>query len=72
MISLSQVQQNTITNTFNKSKTGNPNEFLGQREDLTPEKMSEFVKTFKEAGATILGGCCETRPTHIMEMAKLK
>ena len=46
--------------------------FLGQREDLTPEKMSEFVKTFKEAGATILGGCCETRPTHIMEMAKLK
>tara|TARA_B100000929_G_C15437461_1_gene396879 strand:+ start:60 stop:968 length:909 start_codon:yes stop_codon:yes gene_type:complete len=60
------------TSTFNKSNTGNPNEFLGQREDLTPEKMSEFVKTFKEAGATILGGCCETRPTHIMEMAKLK
>ena len=60
------------TSTFNKSTTGNPNEFLGQREDLTPEKMSEFVKTFKEAGATILGGCCETRPTHIMEMAKLK
>ena len=60
------------TSTFNKSTTGNPNEFLGQREDLTPEKMSKFVKTFKEAGATILGGCCETRPTHIMEMAKLK
>ena len=60
------------TSTFNKSKTGNPNEFLGRREDLTPEKMSEFVKTFKEAGATILGGCCETRPSHIMEMAKLK
>ena len=60
------------TSTFNKSNTGNPNEFLGQREDLTPEKMSEFVKTFKEAGATIFGGCCETRPTHIMEMAKLK
>ena len=60
------------TSTFNKSNTGNPNEFLGQREDLTPEKMSKFVKTFKEAGATILGGCCETRPTHIMEMAKLK
>ena len=60
------------TNTFNKSKSGNPNEFLGSREDLTPAKMSEFVKTFKEAGATILGGCCETRTTHIMEMAKLK
>jgi homocysteine S-methyltransferase len=60
------------TSTFNKSKSGNPNEFLGVRKDLTPEKMSEFVKNFKEAGATILGGCCETRPAHIMEMAKLK
>ena len=60
------------TNTFNKSKTGNPNEFLGHREDLVPEKMALFVKKFKEAGATILGGCCETRPSHIKEMAKLK
>ena len=60
------------TNTFNKSKTGNPNEFLGHREDLVPEKMALFVKKFKEAGATILGGCCETRPAHIKDMAKLK
>ena len=60
------------TTTFNKSSSGNPNEFLGVREDLTPKKMSEFVKAFKEAGATILGGCCETRPSHILEMAKLK
>ena len=60
------------TNTFNKSKTGNPNEFLGHREDLIPKKMALFVKKFKEAGATILGGCCETRPAHIKEMAKLK
>jgi homocysteine S-methyltransferase len=60
------------TNTFNKSITGNPNEFLGHREDLIPEKMALFVKKFKKAGATILGGCCETRPAHIKEMAKLK
>jgi len=60
------------TNTFNKSKTGNPNEFLGHREDLMPEKMALIVKKFKEAGATILGGCCETRPAHIKEIAKLK
>ena len=31
-----------------------------------------IVKKFKEAGATILGGCCETRPSHIQAMAKLK
>ena len=60
------------TNTFNKSKTGNPNEFLGHREDLTPEKMALFAKKFKAAGATILGGCCETRPAHIKEFTKLK
>jgi len=60
------------TNNFNKSKTGNPSEFLGHREDLTPEKMALIAKKFKSAGATILGGCCETRPNHIREMAKLK
>jgi len=60
------------TKTFNKSKTGNPNEFLGQRKDLTPKKMFEFVKKFTEAGATILGGCCETRPAHIEEFCKIK
>ena len=60
------------TNNYNKSKTGNPNEFLGQRKDLTPENMGLIVKKFKKAGATILGGCCETRPAHIKEMAKLK
>ena len=59
------------TGAYKKSKTGNPNEFLGVREDLTPERMCDFVKKFKEAGATILGGCCETRPAHIKEMSKL-
>jgi homocysteine S-methyltransferase len=59
------------TGAYNQSKTGNPNEFLGVREDLTPKRMSEFVKKFKDAGATILGGCCETRPEHIKEMSKL-
>ena len=34
--------------------------------------MAEFAKKFKEAGATILGGCCETRPSHIEMFSKLK
>ena len=34
--------------------------------------MAVIVKKFKDAGATILGGCCETRPEHIREMAKLR
>ena len=60
------------TGAYNKSKTGNPNEFLGQRKDLTPDKMAEFAKKFQYAGATILGGCCETRPSHIKAFSKLK
>ena len=60
------------TGAYKKSKTGNPNEFLGQRKDLTPEKMAEFALKFKKAGATILGGCCETRPAHIKAMSLLK
>ncbi len=59
------------TGAYKNSKTGNPNEFLGQRKDLTPEKMAIFAKKFKDAGATILGGCCETRPEHIKEMSRL-
>ncbi len=60
------------TDAYNQSKTGNPNEFLGQRKDLTPKKMAEFAKKFQDSGATILGGCCETRPSHIEMFAKLK
>ena len=55
-----------------KSKTGNPIEVLGKREDLTPDNMAKIVKKFKNSGATILGGCCETRPSHIKAMASIK
>ena len=52
-------------------KSVDPKEFLGTRNDLTPKKMAEFAKKFKASGATILGGCCETRPAHIKEISKL-
>ena len=63
--------KNGYTANYLKTK-GNPNEFLGQRIDLTPEKIKEVAKKFKEHGATIIGGCCETRPSHIEAMAKIK
>ena len=53
-------------------KTSNPNEFLGKRKDLTPDKIAEIAKKFKEAGATILGGCCETSPSHIKAITRIK
>ncbi len=54
-----------------KSKTGNPVEVLGKREDLTPENVARIVKKFKNAGATILGGCCETGPQHIKAISDI-
>jgi len=53
-------------------KGGNPTKILGSREDITESKFYKFVKKFKDAGATILGGCCEIRPSHISKIASLK
>ncbi|MDC0354174.1 homocysteine S-methyltransferase family protein [Candidatus Pelagibacter sp.] len=60
------------TSSYFKNSGGNPNEFLGQRHDLTPNVIGKIVKNFKQNGATILGGCCETRPAHIKAMSGLK
>ena len=65
------IKTNPIPKFDKNKKTENPNKLLGIRKDLTPEKMSKFAKKFKDEGATILGGCCETKPQHIKEMAKL-
>ena len=54
------------------NKLTQPNNFLGKRKDLTPVKMFEFAKKFRDNGATILGGCCETSPLHIKSFASLK
>ena len=63
--------EESYTSIFQGKKT-NPNEILGKREDLTPIKIQEIVKKFKKYGATIIGGCCETGPSHIEAMAKIK
>jgi len=61
----------SYTSVFLGKKT-NPNEILGKRQDLTPSKIQEIAKKFKDAGATILGGCCETSPSHIEAISKIK
>ena len=61
----------SYTSVFLGKKT-NPNEILGKRQDLTPIKIQEIAKKFKDAGATILGGCCETTPSHIEAISRIK
>jgi len=51
---------------------GNPNTVLGKNTELNESKFYDYVKKFMENGATILGGCCEIRPSHIKEISKLK
>tara|TARA_Y100000590_G_scaffold153635_1_gene176462 strand:- start:1097 stop:2014 length:918 start_codon:yes stop_codon:yes gene_type:complete len=50
----------------------NPVETMGTRNDYTGKKFLEFSKKMMNKGATILGGCCETFPSHISEITKLK
>ena len=50
----------------------NPVETMGTRNDFTGKIFLEFSKKMVNKGATILGGCCETFPSHIKEINKLK
>ena len=50
----------------------NPVETMGTRKDYTGEKFLEFSKRMMNKGATILGGCCETKPLHIEKISSLK
>ena len=50
----------------------NPVETMGTRKDYTDVKFLEFSKKMVSKGATILGGCCETNPSHISKIASLK
>jgi len=51
---------------------GNPNTVLGTNTELNESAFFNYAKKFKKNGATILGGCCEIRPSHIKEISKLK
>ena len=61
----------TVASKDQWGNAGNPNTVLGVNSDLNESNFYECVKKFKENGATILGGCCEIRPSHIKEIAKL-
>ncbi len=43
---------------------------LSARRDLGPETYANFVMGWVDQGATIVGGCCEVGPAHIIEVAR--
>ena len=50
----------------------NPVKTMGTRDDYTDIRFLEFSKGMLKKGATILGGCCETKPSHIEKISILK
>lgn len=42
------------------------------REDLTPAAYLEFARTWVQAGASIIGGCCGITPAHIQALTQLR
>ena len=50
----------------------NPVETMGTRDDYTDVKFLNFSKKMVSKGATILGGCCESKPSHINKISSLK
>ena len=57
----------TITKDFIKG--GTTADGLKARRDLGPQAYADHVMRWVEQGATIVGGCCETGPAHIAEIA---
>ena len=67
------IPDNYIVTTADSWGTGgNPNKILGINKDLNEKNFFNVVKNFMDEGATILGGCCETKPSHIKKISSLK
>lgn len=43
---------------------------LSARPELTPARYADFALSWVGQGATLVGGCCETGPAHIAELAR--
>lgn len=44
---------------------------IGLREDLDPDAYAAHAAAWLDAGATVVGGCCGTRPAHIARLRAL-
>ena len=44
---------------------------LELRSDLDPNSYAKYVVDWLHAGATVIGGCCGTRPAHIARLREM-
>lgn len=51
-------------------KLGETVDMIGKRTDLGPEAYADHVMGWISAGASIVGGCCETTPAHIAVLSE--
>ena len=49
---------------------GDTVENLAQRKDLSPERYAEYAIAWAQQGASVVGGCCEISPMHIMAVSE--
>ncbi len=62
-----------FANAFTKAddlNLGGTVDVLTTRDDLSPEQYADHVMRWVDAGATIVGGCCEVGPAHISVLAE--
>jgi len=57
-----------IHNDFNE--VGATVDMLEARTDLGPDVYADFAQQWADAGATLIGGCCEVGPDHIKELKR--
>lgn len=61
---------NAFSADLSKYGPGETVEVIENRTDLDPEGYTKHVLGWVGAGATIVGGCCQTDPSHIAEISR--
>ena len=49
---------------------GATTDLLTTRTDIGPDSYADFAETWADAGATLIGGCCEIGPEHIATLTR--
>ena len=57
---------------ISSKSSSQPTDVLGTLENFTPNIFKNFVESTANQGASLLGGCCEVKPSHIKALKELQ